>query len=64
MPSYRHHELGDLYLQINVNFPDTIPEAAFPLLEQALPRREDHMYPGEGHVEEVCSESLSQSTIS
>jgi DnaJ family protein A protein 2 len=24
MPSYRHHELGDLYVQIKVNFPASI----------------------------------------
>jgi DnaJ family protein A protein 2 len=24
MPSYRHHELGDLYVQIKVKFPESI----------------------------------------
>lgn len=39
MPSQRHHEPGDLYVKLNVKFPDTIDESAFPLLERALPPR-------------------------
>jgi DnaJ family protein A protein 2 len=39
MPSYRHHELGDLFVRINVNFPDHLDAASFPLLEKALPKR-------------------------
>ncbi|KAK0521131.1 Type I HSP40 co-chaperone [Tilletia horrida] len=39
MPSYRHHELGDLYIKFNVKFPESMPEEAIPLLEQALPPR-------------------------
>lgn len=39
MPSYRHHEPGDLYVKLNVKFPDTIDESALPLLERALPPR-------------------------
>ena len=41
MPSYRHHELGDLYIALSVNFPDALDESAFALLEQALPPRAD-----------------------
>jgi DnaJ family protein A protein 2 len=55
MPSYRHHELGDLYLQLNITFPDALPEAALPLLEQALPPRTDHVYKQEDHIEEAYS---------
>lgn len=39
MPSYRHHEMGDLFVRINVQFPDSLPESAMPLLEKALPER-------------------------
>lgn len=39
MPSQRHHEPGDMYVKINITFPDAISEAAVPLLEQALPPR-------------------------
>jgi DnaJ family protein A protein 2 len=39
MPSQRHHELGDLFVRVNVTFPTSLPEAAIPLLEAALPPR-------------------------
>jgi DnaJ homolog subfamily A member 2 len=39
MPSYRHHEMGDLYVNLSVAFPDSIPIEKIPLLEQALPPR-------------------------
>ncbi|PWN47209.1 putative YDJ1-mitochondrial and ER import protein [Violaceomyces palustris] len=39
MPSYRHHEMGDLYVNLSVSFPDSIPIENLPLLEQALPPR-------------------------
>jgi DnaJ family protein A protein 2 len=39
MPSQRHHEPGDLYVKINVKFPDHIDLASIPLLEKALPPR-------------------------
>ena len=39
MPSYRHHELGDLYVHINVKFPDHMDPTSIPMLEQALPPR-------------------------
>ncbi|EPQ31182.1 uncharacterized protein PFL1_01370 [Pseudozyma flocculosa PF-1] len=39
MPSYRHHEMGDLYVNLTVAFPDSLPESSFALLEQALPAR-------------------------
>jgi DnaJ family protein A protein 2 len=39
MPSQRHHEPGDLYVKIDVKFPDSIDIEAIPLLEQALPPR-------------------------
>jgi len=54
MPSYRHHDFGDLYLQLNVTFPESLPETAFEHLERALPPREEHVYPAEALVEEIC----------
>ncbi len=39
MPSYRHHELGDLYVCLSVAFPETIDVSKISLLEQALPAR-------------------------
>ncbi|CBQ73123.1 probable YDJ1-mitochondrial and ER import protein [Sporisorium reilianum SRZ2] len=39
MPSYRHHELGDLYVNLSVAFPETIDIDNIPLLEKALPPR-------------------------
>ncbi|KXN87733.1 Mitochondrial protein import protein MAS5, partial [Leucoagaricus sp. SymC.cos] len=39
MPSQRHHEPGDLYVKINVKFPEAIDAASVPLLERALPPR-------------------------
>jgi DnaJ family protein A protein 2 len=40
MPSQRHHELGDLYVRINVRFPDALSPEAIPFLERALPPRD------------------------
>ncbi|KAF9036787.1 hypothetical protein BJ165DRAFT_1505959 [Panaeolus papilionaceus] len=40
MPSQRHHEPGNLYIKINIKFPESIPEASIPLLESALPPRQ------------------------
>ncbi|ORY28306.1 hypothetical protein BCR39DRAFT_535402 [Naematelia encephala] len=57
MPSYRHHELGDLYVRINVKFPDSIPLDSIPLLENALPpRKEIQKFGKKVHVDEVTLE--------
>ncbi|RXK36245.1 chaperone regulator [Tremella mesenterica] len=57
MPSYRHHEPGDLYVRIGVNFPPTIEPTAIPLLESALPPRQVVQKFGKKvHVEEVLLE--------
>lgn len=57
MPSYRHHELGDLYVQIKVNFPPSIEPSLIPLLEQALPTRNAmSKIPKKSHVDEVTLE--------
>jgi len=57
MPSFRHHELGDLFVRLNVIFPNSLEPSAFPLLEKALPKRPalpkiDKKY----HLEEVTLE--------
>lgn len=39
MPSHRHHEPGDLYVKIDVTFPESINTSVIPLLERALPPR-------------------------
>jgi DnaJ family protein A protein 2 len=39
MPSQRHHEPGDMYVKLDVRFPETISIDAIPLLERALPPR-------------------------
>jgi len=57
MPSYRHHELGDLYVRINVKFPENIDPAAIPALESALPPRVAIQKPAKNiHVDEVTLE--------
>lgn len=39
MPSQRHHEPGDLYVKLDVKFPESIDVGVIPLLEKALPPR-------------------------
>lgn len=39
MPSYRQHDMGDLYVNLSVEFPDTLSEEQMALLEKALPPR-------------------------
>ncbi|KAG8925992.1 Type I HSP40 co-chaperone [Tulasnella sp. 419] len=59
MPSHRHHEMGDLFVKINVKFPDHLPPESMQLLEQALPpRRPLPTYPKNVMVEEVELDEL------
>ncbi|KAJ7109111.1 hypothetical protein C8R44DRAFT_678998 [Mycena epipterygia] len=39
MPSQRHHEPGDMYVKLSVQFPESLDPAAIPMLEKALPPR-------------------------
>ncbi|GJE97939.1 DnaJ-domain-containing protein [Phanerochaete sordida] len=39
MPSQRHHEPGDLFIRVQVKFPDSMPLESIPFLEKALPPR-------------------------
>jgi len=40
MPSHRHHDFGDLFVNLHVKFPDHVDPSAVALLEKALPPRE------------------------
>jgi len=40
MPSHRHHDHGDLFVNLHVRFPDHIDPSVIPLLEKALPPRD------------------------
>ena len=54
MPSQRHHEPGDLYIRVQVKFPDSMPLESVPLLEKALPpRRPLVQFPKNIMLEEV-----------
>jgi len=54
MPSQRHHDFGDLFVNLRVTFPDYIDPNMVPLLEQALPpRKPAETFPKEVLVEEV-----------
>jgi DnaJ family protein A protein 2 len=60
MPSFRHHELGDLYVRINVNFPSSLDPSIIPMLEQALPKRKEMQKFGKKyHLDEVTLEEPS-----
>lgn len=39
MPSYRHHEMGDLIVQLSVKFPDVLDPELLAPLETILPAR-------------------------
>lgn len=61
MPSYRHHEMGDLFINIHVDFPDEIPIDKIPLLEQALPpRKKPAAITNNEDVEDVLMEDISE----
>ena len=56
MPSVRHHVLGDLYIQLTVTFPESLPETAFAQLEAALPARKEAEFPIDKEVDDVYLE--------
>ncbi|TFY76691.1 hypothetical protein EWM64_g7321 [Hericium alpestre] len=54
MPSQRHHEPGDLFIKISVEWPDHIDPDKIPLLERVLPPRHPiPKFPRHIHLEEV-----------
>jgi len=53
MPSYRHHDFGNLYIQFDVKFPDKTELRNLELLEQVLPPRPRQIQPpGDAMAEE------------
>lgn len=46
MPSYRHHDFGNLYIQFDVKFPEKGEIQNLELLEQVLPPRMQQRQPG------------------
>ena len=54
MPSQRHHEHGDLFVKLLVQFPEHIDANAIPLLERALaPRKPREKFHKNIALEEV-----------
>jgi DnaJ family protein A protein 2 len=45
MPSFRHHDFGNLYIQFDVKFPDKTELRNLELLEQVLPPRVSQVQP-------------------
>jgi DnaJ family protein A protein 2 len=45
MPSFRHHDFGNLYIQFDVKFPDKTELGDITLLEQVLPKRVPQIAP-------------------
>ncbi|KAK7466934.1 Type I HSP40 co-chaperone [Stygiomarasmius scandens] len=63
MPSQRHHEPGDMFVKLNVSFPDSIPPESIPLLEKALPPRKPMETFGPNVIiEEVSLDEADQRT--
>lgn len=57
MPSHRHHNNGNLYIKLNVKFPDTLSTEQMAALEKALPPRKPLQKINPKHeVEEVFLE--------
>ncbi|KAJ9655091.1 Type I HSP40 co-chaperone [Neophaeococcomyces mojaviensis] len=52
MPSHRHHDFGNLYIQFDVKFPDKIPIENLHLLEQVLPPRMQQNVPASDAMNE------------
>jgi len=69
MPSYRHHDFGNLYIQFDVKFPEHLgtpeggpmPEEKRRALESVLPPRSiDHMPPQNAVIEDFSLEDVDQ----
>jgi DnaJ homolog subfamily A member 2 len=45
MPSFRHHDFGNLYIQFDVKFPDKTELRNIQLLEEVLPPRAHQIAP-------------------
>ncbi|EFR02963.1 mitochondrial protein import protein MAS5 [Nannizzia gypsea CBS 118893] len=59
MPSYRHHDFGNLYIQFNVQFPEKDQLQNLELLEKVLPPRlTQEMPPPDSMVEDFALENV------
>lgn len=59
MPSYRHHDFGNLYIQFDVKFPDKTEVQNVHLLDQVLPaRKTQKLPPSDGMVEDFDLEDV------
>lgn len=59
MPSYRHHDFGNLYIQFDVKFPDKTQLQNLHLLEQVLPPRLQQQMPaGDAMIEDFDLEDV------
>ncbi|KIX04209.1 chaperone DnaJ [Rhinocladiella mackenziei CBS 650.93] len=59
MPSFRHHDFGNLYIQFDVKFPDKTQLRNIDLLDQVLPPRiQQKLPPGDSMVEDFDLEEV------
>lgn len=59
MPSYRHHDFGNLYIQFDVKFPQKGELQNLQLLEQVLPpRMQQQQPPADAMVEDFALEDV------
>ncbi|KEF55055.1 DnaJ like subfamily A member 2 [Exophiala aquamarina CBS 119918] len=59
MPSFRHHDFGNLYIQFDVKFPDKAQIQNVELLEQVLPpRMQQKLPPQDGMVDDFDLEDV------
>jgi DnaJ family protein A protein 2 len=62
MPSYRHHDFGNLYIQFDVKFPEKDQLQNLGLLERVLPpRMEQPQPPADSMVEDFELEDIDAS---
>lgn len=65
MPSYRHHDFGNLYIQFDVKFPEKDQLKNLELLEQVLPPRLEQPKPAaDAMVEDFEIEDIDGSDYS
>ncbi|KAL6240963.1 Type I HSP40 co-chaperone [Rhinocladiella similis] len=59
MPSFRHHDFGNLYIQFDVKFPDKSEVQNVEMLQQILPpRMQQKLPPADGMVEDFDLEEV------
>jgi DnaJ family protein A protein 2 len=60
MPSYRHHDTGNLYIKFEIEFPQPqwAPNEVIAILENVLPPRLLPQIPPNAHVEETVLGSV------